>query len=185
MSEALQPSAASVRWPLPFTLALGSSVAAIIATVVVLHEVPSDDGSSEHERTLTLTPERAAESFVAAYTAAAYERASHFATGTLARKLRAQARQERLAGTAKATPMRSLLIEESFFLTQGRLRLTGLATPGDANLAAHAYAGAERGAEAQAAARDDWPVSLILSRDGDRFLVDELTWPKGQPPEAR
>jgi hypothetical protein len=117
---------------------------------------------------LSLTPERAAESFVAAYTGADYARAARFSSGDLARELRGRARSRRLSGATTTHRERALLIEESFFLTQGRLRLTGIAARGDAD-------------HETSSTQDDWPVSLVLGREGDRYLVEEVSWPKGAP----
>lgn len=157
----------SARWPSPVRLAIVSSLASAVVVGIVLQSRGRGldlRAESAHE---SATPERAAESFIAAYSRGDYESAARLSVGALSRKLRTRARTRRMddARQAQPAPERSLLIEESFFLTQGRIRFTGIA--------AHDTRDAS-----------DWFVSLIVVRHDDGFAVEELSWPKGMPLSA-
>lgn len=166
MARVLAPATAST-WPVPARLALASTAISVVVVVAAVYGVPSvGDKEPELDRQVH-TPERAAESFIAAYSSGDHETAARLSIGSLSKRLRLRARTERMGQTATTFgPVRTLQIEESFFLTQGRLRFVGVAardTPG---------------------APDDWFVSLVVARRGAGFVVQELSWPKGSPTGA-
>jgi hypothetical protein len=151
------------HWPLPVIVAIASALLSTTGAALALHIAPRDHVTDAGERSRLKTPERAAESFVAAYTRGDFEQAARFAAGSLARELRARARKKRLGASSPVVSERRLLIEESFFLTQGRIRLTGIATRDDPPPASQSA---------------DWRVSITLVKDAERFLVEELSWPR-------
>ena len=115
------------------------------------------------------SPERAAEEFATAYWAQAYAEAAKLATGDLRRNLEQRARSLRLQGRHAGAPRgrQQLLIDESFVLANDRLRFTGQVS------------------EADAPEAHGWPISITLIRDGDSYLAEAVSWPKGPPPDDR
>lgn len=115
-----------------------------------------------------VTPERAAQAFVAAYRSRDYAAAAKCATGDLRRSLELRVRSARLQG-APALPIpstRAFVIDESFLLAKTKLRFSGVLAEEDTPDA--------RG----------WPVSVTVVLEGDRYLAEALHWPKGPPPDA-
>jgi hypothetical protein len=148
--------------PSPLRLGLLSSLAAGAALCLALSVTrPRAGDSSAVERTLRITPERAAESFVDAYQTGAFGRAANFATGTLARSLRERAKGAAAVGGAT----RLWVLQESHVLRQDKLRFLGVLVRPDEDESL------------------GWPIALtVVKRDGS-YWVEDLHWPKGPPPE--
>lgn len=123
---------------------------------------------TDHEA-VTVTPERAAQQFAAAYRSRDYVGAAKLATGDLRRSLEVRMRTDRLRGTRElGTPSaRAFVIDESFLLEKTKLKFNGVLAEEDTPDA--------RG----------WPVSITVVLDGDRYLAEALHWPKGPPPDER
>jgi hypothetical protein len=155
-----------MRWPPPVRLALVSSAAACAALGVALASTAAPSEAALRERSLTQSPERVAEAFIVAYDARDYARAAAVASEPLQVRLRARARRTPGAQTPANAQESSFVIEESYFLSEGRLRLLGELT----------RAGAQQ--------TTGWPVAILVGRHGDRFLVENVTWPKGPLPET-
>jgi hypothetical protein len=104
---------------------LASSVCAIAALTFALWLTRARPGDAwELSPALTITPERAAEGFIAAYRTRAFERAASFALGPLAHALH--------AGTLRPPPAaeggdaRLFVLQESHVLKHDKLRLLGV-----------------------------------------------------------
>jgi hypothetical protein len=148
--------------PSPLGSWLLSSLAATASLALALTVTqPRPGDRSAVERTLRITPERAAESFIDAYQAGAFERAANFATGTLARSLRTRAKHAAAVGGQT----RLWVLQESHVLREDKLRFLGVLI--------HPAEDESLG----------WPIALtVIKRDGS-FWVEDLHWPKGPPRE--
>lgn len=147
----LDPAASRALW-----LVLASAVLAALTLSAALWVTrPSGAALTASERLTGSTPERAAESFIEAYQSGAFERASHFATGELARTL--AARPKSFAERVE-TEREAFVVQESYRLEAQRLRLSGVLVR-----------------EGQAES-DGKAVSLTLQKHNDRYLVEEITW---------
>jgi hypothetical protein len=153
-------------WLTPGRLALGSGLAAACALGAALWGTAAPSEAALRERSLTQSPERVAEAFIVAYDAHDYEQAASLAVEPLQSRVRARARRN-ARDAHDASHESTFLIEESYFLSEGRLRLLGSLT--------RASSGHDAG----------WPVAILVGRHGDRFLVENLSWPKGPIPEAQ
>jgi hypothetical protein len=148
--------------PSPVGVWLLSSLAAAAGLSLALTLTrPRAGDSSALERTLRITPERAAESFIDAYQTGAFARAANFATGTLSRSLRSRARQP----AAVSGQTRLWVLQESHVLRQDKLRFLGVLIRPDEDESL------------------GWPIALtVVKRDGS-YWVEDLHWPKGPPRE--
>jgi hypothetical protein len=146
--------------PVGFWLLSSLAAAAVLSlTLTVTRPRPGDN--SALERTLRITPERAAESFIDAYQTGAFERAANFATGTLARGLRSRAKRAAAVGGQT----RLWVLQESHVLREDKLRFLGVLIRPDEDESL------------------GWPIALtVVKRDGG-FWVEDLHWPKGPPRE--
>jgi hypothetical protein len=115
------------------------------------------------------TPEHAAQGFASAYRDRNFVAAAKLATGDLRRSLELRARSARLRGPRDLPEpsARVFVIDESFVVAKERLRFAGVLADADTPDA--------RG----------WPVSITVVRDGEQYLAEALTWPKGPPPDDR
>lgn len=141
----------------PFALVLASSVAAAIALVIALRLTrPAVSNAAFTREHLTDTPERAAESFIDAYRDGDFERAAHFATAPLQRKLRGEHPLPR----ADEDPEQheSFVVQESHRKDERTLRLQGVVL---------------REGEDESEGRS---LSLTLHKQDGRYLVEEFSW---------
>ena len=150
------------------SIPLASAVAAAAALGYALAATRLDAESSPSIQ----SPERAAEAFATAYRTHAYDEAARLATGDLRRNLELRARSARLRGArdaplATARGTQRFVIDESFMLARDRLRFTGSVADDDAPEAA------------------GWPISITVIREGDSYLAQAVSWPKGPPPNDR
>jgi hypothetical protein len=151
----------------PGTVILSSAFAAACALGCVLWITRPRPGEFEMpDRALTITPERAAEGFITAYRAQAFERAASFATGSLARAVRARAQNPHTQNPPAApSDDRQFVLQESHVLRAQRLRLVGVLIHPN-----------QDESEGQA-------VSLVVMKDKGRYWVEDLEWPSA-PAEA-
>jgi hypothetical protein len=104
---------------------------------------------------LTVTPERAAEGFIAAYRAQAFERAASFATGPLAAALKAKT----VRTAADSGDARVFVLQESHVLKHDKLRLLGvLVLPSQDESVGQ-------------------PVSVTVIRNASRYWVTDFSFP--------
>lgn len=150
------PFSMSARVRSPGVVVLSSSLLAAIALSIALWLTRAPSVDAWHTAAdLTVTPERAAESFVEAFRRGAYARAASFATGALARSLRTRP-PERAATTE--SDRRRFVLQESHWLRQGRLRLVGvLVNDGEDESAGQT-------------------VALTLMRREQRYFVEDVQW---------
>jgi hypothetical protein len=144
------------------------SVSSLAAVATLSYALVATRLEGGREDDASMTPERAAQEFVAAYRSRDYAAAAKRATGDLRRSLELRVRSARLQG-ARELPLpstRAFVIDESFLVTKTKLRFSGVLAKEDTPDA--------RG----------WPVSITVVREGDRYLAEALQWPKGQPPDA-
>jgi hypothetical protein len=141
----------------PHWTVLLSSVLAGLALAASLWITRGQSAAAwREEATLTLTPERAAESFIDASRRQAYERAAHFATGPLARELRGRAKSGEPASVAPDA--RRFILQESHWLRAERLRLIGvLVNDGEDETSGQT-------------------IAVTLVRHDDRYLVEDVDW---------
>jgi hypothetical protein len=140
---------------------LSSLAASVCLALTLIATRPGAGPSAAEERALRITPERAAESFIDAYQAGAFERAAGFATGTLASALRTRAKRT----AAQGGNTRIWVLQESHLLRQDKLRFLGVLM---------------RPEEDESVG---WPVALTVVKRDDGFWVEDLHWPKGPPRE--
>jgi hypothetical protein len=135
---------------------MASAIAAAVALAVALWLTRDASAELGHDlKHLTVTPERAAESFILAYRSGAFDRAAELATGELARGLRARYRQ----GEARVpNSHQTFVVQESHRLSDERLRLLGTLVDDGAD------------------ERTGTPVSIGLRRLKTRYLVEEIQW---------
>ena len=115
---------------------------------------PSEQSAAFASERSSGTPERAAESFIEAYSSGAWDRAAHFATGELADKLR----QRPQTAHAAATDHQAFVVHESHRMQGQRLRLVGVML---------------REGEAESTGKN---VSLVLQKQAGRYVVEEIDW---------
>jgi hypothetical protein len=138
-------------------LVLASTVlAALTLTVALRLTRPGVSNLAFTREHLTDTPERAAESFIDAYREGDFERAAHFATRSLAAKLRT----ERPLPRADEEPEQheSFVVQESHRKDDQTLRLQGVVL---------------REGEEESEGRS---VSLTLHKQAGRYLVEDFSW---------
>jgi hypothetical protein len=159
----LEQTSTSRLMPAPVGWWLLSSLAASACLALALFATrPGAGPSVAEQRVLRSTPERAADSFIDAYQAGAFERAASFATGTLCDALRARAK----GAAAQGGNPRVWVLQESHQLRQDKLRFLGVLMRPDEDESV------------------GWPVALTVVKRDDGFWVEDLHWPKGPPREA-
>ena len=146
--------------PVGFCLLSSLAAAACLALTLIVTR-PGAGPTAAEERVLRITPERAAEGFIDAYQAGAFERAAGFATGTLARALHTRAKRSAAQGSNE----RVWVLQESHVLRQDKLRFLGVLVRPDED------------------ENVGWPVALTVVKRNDSFWVEDLHWPKGPPRE--
>jgi hypothetical protein len=153
----LDPTPSSVSKPAGLWLVLGSALLAALALVVALRLTqPAMSNAAFGREHLTDTPERAADSFIDAYRAGDNERAAHFATPALAKKLLAE--QPLPRADEEPEQHQAFVVQESHRKDDQSLRLQGVLL---------------REGEDENEGRS---VSLVLQKLDGRYLVEELTW---------
>src|SRR5690349_21106078 len=104
------------------------SVSGLAAAATLSYALLATRLETAREEETGVTPERAAQEFVAAYRSRDYATAAQRATGDLRRSLELRVRSARLQG-ARALPLpsaRALVIDESFLLAKTKLRFSGV-----------------------------------------------------------
>ncbi len=153
------------RWPRPVMQAIVSTGLAACALSAALLGTRAPSEAALRERSLTQSPERVAEAFILAFDAHDFERAAGLATEPLQGRMRARAHKHAQEARPHPNDDTTFLIEESYFLSEGRLRLVGTLTR-------------QRPTPTQGST-----VAILVGRRGNRFLVENLSWPRGPIPE--